>query len=54
MKMPIAILPTNIIEYYKLNEKVLDDCVYMVMRKDMYRLTQAGLLANKLLKECFA
>ncbi len=54
MKMPIALFPADIIEYYKLMDKVLDGYVYMEIRKGMYRLPQAGVLANKLLKECLA
>ncbi len=51
MKIPIALLPDNIIENYQLQEKVLDGYVYMEIRKGMYRLPQAGILANKLLKK---
>jgi hypothetical protein len=49
MKIPIALLPDNIIEHYQL--KVLDGYVYMEICKGMYGLPQAGILANKLLKE---
>jgi hypothetical protein len=51
MKIPIAILPDNIIKQYKLQEKVLDGYIYMEIRKGKYGLLQAGILANKLLKE---
>jgi hypothetical protein len=51
MKIPIALLPNNIIKHYKLQEKVLDGYIYMEIRKGMYGLPQAGILANKLLKE---
>jgi hypothetical protein len=51
MKMPIAIFPTDIIEHYRLNEKVLGGYVYMEIREGVYGLPQAGVLANKLLKE---
>ncbi len=47
MNMPITLFPANIIEHYKLNEKVLDGYVYMEIRKGMYGLPQAGVLANK-------
>jgi hypothetical protein len=50
MKMPIALFPANIIDHYGLNTKVLDGYVYMEIRKGMYGLPQAGVLANKLLK----
>ena len=50
MNMLITLFPTNIIEYYKLNENVLNGYVYMEICKGMYGLPQAGVLANKLLK----
>jgi hypothetical protein len=54
MKMPIALFPTDIIEHYRLNEKVLGGCVYMEIQKGMFGLPQAGVFANKLLKERLA
>jgi hypothetical protein len=36
MNMPITLFPANIIEHYKLNEKVLDGYVYMEIQKGMY------------------
>jgi hypothetical protein len=54
MKIPIALLPNNIIEHYQLQEKVLKGYVYMEICKGMYELPQAGILANKLLKERLA
>ncbi len=50
MKMSIALLPMDIIEHYNLLEKAIDEYVYMEICKDMYRLPQAVILANKLLK----
>jgi hypothetical protein len=54
MRMPISLFHTNIIDHYQLNNKVLKDYVYMEIRKGMYGLPQAGILANKLLKKCLA
>jgi hypothetical protein len=54
LKIPIALLPDNIIEHYQLQEKVLDGYVYMEICKGMFGLPQAGILANKLVKEHFA
>ncbi len=54
MKMPISLFPTDIIEHYRLNEKVVGGYVYMEIRKGMYGLPQADVLANKLLKERLA
>jgi hypothetical protein len=51
MKIPIALLPNDIIKHYQLPEKVLTGYVYMKIHKGMYGLPQAGILANKLLKE---
>jgi hypothetical protein len=51
MKMPIALIPANIIAHYNLKEKVLDGYVYMKIKKGMYGLPQSGILANKLLKK---
>jgi hypothetical protein len=49
-KMPIALLPMDIIEHYNLLVKAIDGYVYMEICKGMYGLPQAGVLANKLLK----
>ena len=54
MKMQLTLFPADIIEYYKLMDKALDGYVYMEIRKGMYGLPQAGILANKLLKERLA
>ena len=52
--MPITLFSADIIEHYRLKEKVLKGCVYIEIRKSMYGLPQAGILANKLLKERLA
>jgi hypothetical protein len=54
MKMPITLFPADIIDHYGLKEKALDGYVYMEIQKGMYGLPQAGILANKLLKEWLA
>jgi hypothetical protein len=54
MKMPIALIPANIIAHDNLNEKVLDGYVYMEIRKGMYGLPQVRILTNKLLKKRLA
>ncbi len=48
--MPLRLIPNDIIEHYGLHEKAVDGYVYMEIRKGMYGLPQAGILANKLLK----
>jgi hypothetical protein len=50
MKMPLCLISNNIIKHYELHEKAVDGFVYMEIRKSMYGLPQAGILANKLLK----
>ena len=54
MKMPMCLIPDDIIEHYSLREKALNGYAYMEIRKGMYGLPQAGILANKLLKERLA
>ena len=51
MCMPIKIIPQEIIDHYNLLPKVKNGFVYMEIRRGMYGLPQAGVLANKLLKE---
>ena len=55
MKIPITHIPVEIINEYKLRPKVhTDGAVYIEIRKGMYGLPQAGMLANKLLKRRLA
>lgn len=50
MQMCYDILPQEIIDAYNLNEVVTSNgWVYIEIRKDIYGLRQAGLLANKLI-----
>jgi hypothetical protein len=51
MKIPIAVLPGDNIKHYQLQEKVLDGYIFVEICKGMYGLPQAGIHANKLLKE---
>ena len=51
MKMPLVILPEDIIIHHNLRDKARNRFVYIEIRKGMYGLPQAGILANKLLKE---
>jgi hypothetical protein len=54
MRMPIALFPPDIIKHYLLESKIRKGYVYMEIRKGMYGLPQAGILANKLLKKRLA
>eukprot|EP00957_Ditylum_brightwellii_P201263 15324839-Ditylum_brightwellii.AAC.1 len=48
------IIPSEVKEEYKLHEKEHNGCVYMELRKGMYELPQAGILANNLLTKRLA
>jgi hypothetical protein len=50
MKMPQRLITDDIINHYRLRKKAVDGYVYMEIRKGMYGLLQAGILANKFLK----
>ena len=52
MRMPIGLIPQAIIDEYNLLPKVQNGYIYMQIIKGMYGLPRAGMLANKLLKEC--
>jgi hypothetical protein len=54
MRLPLSLIPQDIIDHYGLQEKALNGYVYMEIQKGMYGLPQAGILANKLLKKCLA
>jgi hypothetical protein len=51
MRLPISILPLDIIEKYEFGRLAVNGWVYMEIRKGMYGLKQAGLLANQLLQK---
>jgi hypothetical protein len=50
MKMTLSRFPEEIIQRYNLNALAVDGWVYVKIRKGMYGLNQAGLLANQLLQ----
>jgi hypothetical protein len=50
MKMMLSPFPEEIIQEYNLNALAVDSWVYIEIRKGMYGLKQAGLLANQLLQ----
>jgi len=55
LRLRLSDLPDEIIEEYKLNEKATPDgMVFLEVRKGMYGLPQAGLLAQELLAERLA
>jgi hypothetical protein len=51
MRLPIALIPTEIIEAYNLLPLVHNGHIYIEIRRGMYGLPQAGILGNQLLTE---
>jgi hypothetical protein len=54
MKILLSRFPEEIVDKYNLGALAVDGCVYIEIRKGMYRLKQAGLLANQLLQTLLA
>jgi hypothetical protein len=54
MAINLASLPQETIEKYDLNELAQDGKVYIEIKKGMYGLPQAGILANELLQRNLA
>jgi hypothetical protein len=54
MKIPLSRFPEEIVQKYNLNALAVDSWVYIEIRKGMYGLKQAGLLANQLLQNRLA
>jgi hypothetical protein len=54
MKMLLSRFPEEIVYKYNLDALAVDGWVYIEIRKGMYGLKQAGLLANQLLQTCLA
>jgi hypothetical protein len=54
MKIPVELIPAEIMTAYNLHEKVHNGYVYIEIQKGMYGLPQAGLLANQLLAKRLA
>ena len=54
MKIPVALIPDEIMDAYNLHDMVYNGYVYMEIQKGMYGLPQAGLLANQLLAKRLA
>jgi hypothetical protein len=50
IEMPLKVIAKDIIKYYGLPNKAIDGYAYMEIRKGVYCLPQASILANKLLK----
>ena len=54
MKMPLSLFPIWIVEQYNLNTHAKDGWVHLEMRRAVWGLPQAGILANKRLRRKLA
>ncbi len=54
MKIPLALFPSWTMQQYNLKELALDGWVHIEMRRAVWGLPQAGILANKRLKHKLA
>ncbi len=54
MKMPLSFFPPWIVTQYNLLNKIVGSYIYLQLRKAVWGLLQAGILANKLLQKCLA
>ena len=54
MRIPIALIPEEIITEYKLHNLDNNGHIYVRIEKGMYGLPQAGILANRLLAKRLA
>jgi len=54
MRIPLALFPTWIVEQYDLKRHALNDYVHLEMRRAVWGLPQAGILANKRLRRKLA
>jgi hypothetical protein len=54
IRLPLSIIPDEIITKYKLRAISMGGWVYLEIRKGMYGLTHAGLLTNQLLQQRLA
>ncbi len=50
MKMPLSLFPSWIVKQYNLKELAVEGWVYIEMRRPVWGLPQAGILANKRLR----
>ena len=52
MKVPVHLIPHEFIDLYQLKYKIKNGFVYCEIIRGITGLTEAGVLVNKLLKEC--
>ena len=51
MKIPLDVFPQSTIDQYNLHQHAHQSFVYLEVRKAIYGLPQAGILANQLLRK---
>jgi hypothetical protein len=54
MRMPLALFPAWTVQQYNLTKHALNGCVHLEMRRAVWGLPQAGILANKRLRRKLA
>ena len=54
MRIPLTMFPEHVAQQNQIQEKEKNGLIYVEIRKAIYGLPQAGVLANKLLKKRFA
>jgi hypothetical protein len=54
MRLPLRILPQEIVDQYGLLPLVNDGWIYVEIRKGMYGLPQAGIIPTQGLEKCLA
>ena len=54
VRIKLTDIPQEFINKYKLNKITCESWIYYKMRRGMYGLPQAGILANKHLQDCLA
>jgi hypothetical protein len=54
MRIPVHLIPEEFIQAYNLHDKIYKGYLYVEIRKGMYGLPQAGILANQLLRKRLA
>ena len=54
MRIPVSLIPEEFMIAYNLHNKTKNGYIYMEIRRGMYGLPQAGILANKILRERLA
>ncbi len=52
LRMKLSDMPEDVIDHYNLNEKATEDgSIYVAVKRGMYGLPQAGILAQELLEQ---